>query len=171
MEDIQALIDQLKGAGLTPKVQISLPGEGLDVEQVKTLLNELQQAGIPAGIPVEVHIDIHLGAGGGSDSTSTKVVDGGPSFAVIVDTDKLNCLVFNSKDKAGKPIMEIREPRVQLFRGTSLNVSATFKAGDKDTGDGTVIGTGGIGYYRVTDCPTKPEAVGLFVRTSDVNRV
>ena len=51
MEDIQALIDQLKGAGLTPKVQISISGEGLDVEQVKTLLNELQQAGIPAGIP------------------------------------------------------------------------------------------------------------------------
>ena len=170
MEDIQALLDQLKGAGLTPKVQISLSGEGLDVEQVKTLINDLQQAGIP-GVPIEIHIDIHLGAGGGSDSTSTNVVDSGPSFAVIVDTDKLNCLVFNSKDKAGKPIMEIHEPRVQLFRGTRFNVSATFKAGDKDTGDGTVIGTGGIGYYRVTDCPTKPEAVGLFVRASDVNRV
>lgn len=93
------------------------------------------------------------------------------SFTVVVTETKALIQYIKNRDKAGKPIMMPREPRIRLPKGTQINVSATHKASDKDAGDGNVHGTGNILYYCVTDCPFDREAEGLYVRQADVSRV
>jgi len=135
-----------------------------DVPGIKSLQTSLQEAGITPEIQINIAAgDVLAPAPGpGADFAGEK------SIEVVVNADKLNCMTFTKSDKAGKPIMDIREPRVQLFRGDRLRVSAVHKAGEKDPGDGTVIGTGGIKYYFIVDCPTMREAEGLYVKQSDV---
>ena len=56
-------------------------------------------------------------------------------------------------------------------QGARFSVSASYKASDKDSGDGTVLGTGNITFYYITDCPFNQEAEGFFVKQADVSRV
>lgn len=164
MEDLKSLIEQLKAAGIAPQVSLTIPVEGADVERVKALQSSLQEAGIPSEVQIQIGVGDVITPGPGPSPVIEE-----KSFAVVVTADKLNCMTFSGLDKAGKPIMEIREPRIQLFRGDRLRVSAEHKVGDKDPGDGTVIGTGGIKFYFVLDCPNKREAEGLFIKESDVS--
>jgi hypothetical protein len=162
MENIKALIDQLKTAGITPQVDLTISMDQADIDGIKNLQARLQQSGIAS----EVHITIHTGSepapGPEPDITGEK------SITVSVSEDKLSCLTFTNQDKAGKPIMVPREPRVRLVRGTRLLVSAEHKVSDKDPGDGTIIATGGDKFFFILDCQSNPEARGLFVRQSDV---
>jgi hypothetical protein len=164
MENLKLLVEQLKAAGITPKVSLIIPVEGADIPAIKSAQSKLQGEGIVAEIQININVGNVLTPGAEPDA----VITGEKSFAVVVNADKTNCLTFTKSDKAGKPIMEIREPRVQLFRGNRLSVSAEHKVSEKDPGDGSVIGTGGFKYYFVVDCPTKPEAKGLYVKESDV---
>lgn len=164
MEDLKSLIEQLKAAGIAPQVILAIPSEGADIERIKALQSSLQEAGIMAGVQIQIGVgDVNPPGPGPSPVIEEK------SFPVVVTADKLNCMMFSDLDKAGKPIMEIREPRIQLFRGDRLSVSAEHKVSDKDPGDGTIIGTGGIKFYFVTDCPYKREAQGLYVKEADVS--
>jgi hypothetical protein len=164
MEDFKLLLEQLKSAGITPKISLTISVDSADVPGIKSLQSRLQEAGITPEIQINLDVGDVLAPAPEPDADNADQ----KSFTVVVNTDKLNCMTFTKPDKAGKPIMEIREPRVQLFRGDRLRVSGVHKAGEKDPGDGTVIGTGGIEYYFVVDCPTKREAEGLYVKQSDV---
>ena len=164
---IKSAVDQLKNAGLTAKVVINLTPDNLDIQKVKTLQAELKQQGILA----EIHINVGTGLpDSGTDGQEDKpaVSD---SFTVVVKETKLNCRNFRKTDGAGKPIMNIVEPRVQMLFGTRFSVSSTHKAGSKDAGDGKVFATGNEVHYFVTDCPDNPKAVGLYVRAEDVSPV
>ena len=164
MEDLKLLIEQLKAAGITPIINLTVTMDRADVEGIKALRSSLQAAGITPAVQIQI------GVSGASSPGPAPAPDtsGEKSFTVVVSDDKANCMTFTKLDKAGKPIMEIREPRIHLFRGDRLSVSAEHKVSDKDAGDGTVIGTGGIAYYFIIDCQTKPEAKGLFVRQAEV---
>ena len=168
-QNIKATVDKLKVHGITPKVCINLPAENPDIPKAKALQAELQKAGISA----EFHINLDLGAStgtdeaGGTDETGTT----GDSFEGMVTGLKLNCFSFKQKDGAGKPVMAIREPRVQILQGEHLKVSATAKVGPRDTGDGAIVATGGVIYHLVTECASNPNAVGMYVRQVDVTRL
>jgi hypothetical protein len=164
MENIKLLIEQLKAEGITPKVALVIPVDGADVQRIKTLQSGL----LEAGITPEVQIAISVGDSQAPAPKPDADFTGEKSFEVMVSVDKTNCQTFKTTDKAGKPIMEIPEMRVHLFRGNRLRVSAEHKASDKDPGDGTIIGTGGIKFYFIVDCPTNQEARGLYVKQSDV---
>ena len=167
MEDLIALITQLKQAGVTPQISIDISPGSLDAAQVKALQTQLQGAGVSA----QVRISIQYQPGGASPPGPEPPVDTGPSFLVTVKDQKLNCFSFDKRDGAGKPIMEIVEPRIQLFQGARFSVSATHTVSDKDKGDGTVVATGGVPFYFITDAPSKPEAAGLYVRQSEVRKI
>jgi hypothetical protein len=167
MPDLNAVLDQLKSAGITPQVQITLSPETQDIQQIKDLVEALKNIGITA----EVHISLQVSAEEAGSSTPDLSQDKLKTFTVMVSDVKLNCMTFTRKDNAGKPIMEIHEPRIQLFKGARFQVSATHKASEKDPGDGTVIGTGGMKFYLVVDCPANRSAEGFYVRQSEVSRV
>ncbi len=164
MENLKSLIEQLRASGFNPKVNLTLSQDELDIEALKKLHAQL----LAAGIPPEIHINLSVSSrvstqpDAGQDSTVEK------STAVVVSDDKLNCFIFKKRDGAGKPIFAIREPRIQLFRGDRFFVSADRRESDKDPGDGTIFGTGNIRMYYIVDCPSKPEAVGMYVKQSEV---
>jgi len=162
MDDLKSLIDQLTAAGITPKVNISVPPDATDIEAIKALKSELQAQGITP----EVHIN--LGLSGTSEPVTPPDVTAEKRLTVMVNDDKLNCFTFKKKNDAGKPIFIIREPRIQLFRGERFQVSGERTESSKDAGDGIIIGDGGIQMYFVADCPPKPEAVGFYVKLSEV---
>lgn len=167
MDNLKSLVEQLKAEGITPKVNLTVSVENADIATIKSAQARLQEAGITP----EIQINIGVGDVLAQTPGPTEDITAEKSIPVVVNTDKLNCMTFTRLDKAGKPIMEIREPRVQLFRGDRLGVSAGHKAGEKDPGDGTIIGTGGFRYYFIVDCPNKPEAEGLYLKQSDVTVV
>jgi hypothetical protein len=169
LENLKSLIDQLKAIGITPQVNIAIPAEQGDVEGIKALRTQLLQAGITPQIHINLGLSEAITPGTQQPPEASKTSKGA-SFTVVVKDNKLNCFTFTQKDGGGKPIFEIREPRIQFFRGARISVSADHKAGDKDLGDGTIIGTGGIRFYFIVDSPSKPEAVGLYVRQSEVER-
>lgn len=158
------LFNQLKNAGIPAKLVINLSPDGADIARVKQLQAELKNAGVTP----EVHINVPLDMSSQEDSTPATPVDEEQTRPAVIRVPKANCRLFTKKDQAGKPIMQIREPRVQLFQGSQFNVSATHKAGDKDPGDGTVVATGGINHYLVVDCPANRDAEGLYVREPDI---
>lgn len=166
MEDLKLLIEQLKAAGMTPTVNLTIAMDRSDIEGIKALRSSLQEAGITPEVQIQIGVSRPTSPG----SEPAPDIGDQASFTVVVSDDKLNCMTFTKLDKAGKPIMEIREPRIHLFRGDRLSVSAEHKVSDKDPGDGTIIGTGGIPYYFIVDCPAKPEAKGFYVRQSEVSR-
>jgi len=167
MQNLMELIGKLKQAGITPRVQISVSPETQDIQTILDIQAELKGAGITP----EVSITLTPGSPGTPPPAPGTPPGAEASFEVVVTDNKLNCMMFTQHDGAGKPIMQIHEPRIQLFKGARFKVSATHKESDKDAGDGTIIGTGGIKYYRVSDCPPNREAEGFFVRQSEVARV
>jgi hypothetical protein len=164
VDNLKLLIEQLKAEGITPKVTVTVSVGEADIQTIKSAQSRLQEAGITP------EIQINVGVGDVMDliPEGTEDIPAEKSIPVVVNADKTNCVSFTRLDKSGKPIMEIREPRVQLFRGDRLSVSAVHKAGEKDPGDGTIIGTGGFKYYFIVDCPTRREAEGLYLKQSDV---
>lgn len=173
MDELKALLDRLDQSGSKPAVQVRIGVDGDDLETVDALLQKLAKAGITP----QVHVDINFyesaddepeSPGGDQEGTGEPEESG---IAVIVTRDKLNCRIFERKDKAGKPIMVIREPRVQVFSGERLTVSSTHKAGEKDKGDGVVFATGMDPYFFVIDCPSNRQAEGLYIRARDVAAV
>ena len=167
MDNLISLLEQLKAEGIAPKVNLTVSVENADIATIKSAQARLQEAGIAS----EIHINISVSDVLAQTPEPTEDITAEKSIPVVVSADKLNCVTFKRLDKAGKPIMEIREPRVQLFRGDRLSVSTVHKAGEKDPGDGTIIGTGGFRYYFIVDCPTKREAEGLYLKQSDVTVV
>jgi hypothetical protein len=167
MKHLKSLIEQLRASGFDPKVNLIVAQEAPDIEGLEHLNEQL----LSVGISPEVHINLSVGGGISPQPEVSQDVTRGKSTAVVVSDDKLNCFIFKSRDGAGKPIFFIREPRVQLFRGDSLLVSAERRESEKDPGDGTILGTGNIRMYYVVDCPSKPEAVGMYVRQSEVTLV
>jgi hypothetical protein len=168
MQDLDGLLTQLKTAGITPQVQISLTPKDPNAEGVIALHRQLTSAGIAP----EVHIHVHVSPGGevvpGEETTPDAEKEVG--LPAVVKVNKTNMFEFTRKDNAGKPIMEIHEPRLQLFSGAQLSVSATHKAGDKDSGDGIVVATGGVKFYFIVDCPTKREVEGFYIKQTDVSK-
>lgn len=166
MQDLDALLAQLKKAGVTPSIHINLSPATLNIQTILDLQTELKKLGITP----EIHIHLPATAIGGVPLTPQEPAAGQAGFTVVVSGPKLNCMTFTRRDSAGKPIMEIREPRVQLLQGARFSVSGVAKASDRDAGDGTIVGTGGVLYYLVTDCSANRSAEGLYVRQSDVAR-
>jgi hypothetical protein len=164
MDDLKSLIEMLKAAGFAPKVNLTVPPNTTDIEAIKALQASL----LSAGITPEIHINLGIGEVAEPGTGPIPDTTGEKRFAVIVSDEKLNCFIFKKRDDAGKPIFIIREPRVQLFQGERFFVSSEHRESEKDPGDGTIIGTGGIRFYFIVDCPSKPEAVGMFVRQSEV---
>jgi hypothetical protein len=162
MENLKTLIDQLTAAGITSKVNIVVRPETIDIEAVKAERAKLLAMGI---IP-EVHIN--LGLGDAAEPGTPPVVPTEKRLTVMVNDDKLNCFTFKKRNDAGRPIFIIREPRIQLFRGERFQVSAERTESSKDVGDGIIIGDGGLQMYFIADCPPKPEAVGFYVKLSEV---
>ena len=167
MENLKLLLEQLKAEGITPKVALTIPVDGADIPGIKALQSSLQQEGIAP------EIQIVIGVGESQAPTPKPDTDfsGEKSIEAVVSVDKTNCMTFTTTDKAGKPIFDFPDPRVHLFRGDRLRISAEHKASDKDPGDGTIIGTGGIRFYFIVDCTARPEAKGLYVRQSDASVV
>ncbi len=96
-----------------------------------------------------------------------------PEVGLVVEVSAQKAVLhaFKSRDKAGKPIMLIREPRIRLDRGRQLHVSATRAESMKDKGDGIIKATGNIQYYFITDHPSNGEAMGLYVKVANVTLV
>ena len=167
MQNLKTAVEELKKQGITPRVCINLPADNPDVQQAKSLQAELKTLGIIA----EFHINLDLAAAGeDAGGTPADPAAAQESFEVMVTGPKLNCQSFNKKDGAGKPVMAIREPRVQIMQGERFRVSATAKVSPKDAGDGNIIATGGIIYHLVTECKSNPNAVGMYVRQMDITR-
>jgi hypothetical protein len=159
MNELTSLIDNLKKAGIQSQVTIAVDAKTADVQAIKALKATLNNAGITA----EVHIYVS------PEPAPNISEDTDPErLKVRVKETKLNCFTFRKMDKAGKPIMEIREPRIQLLKGAEFFVSATHRIGSSDPGNGVSLGTGNIEYYFVIDCPPNPTAVGFYVRKGDV---
>lgn len=167
MENIKSLLEQLKAEGITPKVALIVPADGADIPGLKALQASLQQEGITP----EIQIAISVGEAQPPAPKPDTDFSGEKSIEAMVNVDKTNCMTFTTTDKVGKPIFDFPDPRVHLFRGDRLRISAEHKASDKDPGDGTIIGTGGIRFYFIVDCTARPEAKGLYVRQSDVSVV
>ena len=165
MEDLKSQIEQLSALGFSPRVILSVPRQAIDIEALKLLHAQL----ISAGITPEIHINLDAGSGISTQLGASQDTTQGKNFPVVVSDDKLNCFNFKKRDDAGKPIFTIREPRVQLLRGERFLVSAERTESDKDPGDGTIFGTGNIRMYYIVDCPSKPEAVGMYVKQSEVS--
>jgi len=165
MENIKLLLERLKAEGITPKVALTIPVDGADIQGIKTLQSSL----LEAGIMPEVQIAISMGDSQAPAPKPDADFSGEKSIEAVVNVDKTNCMTFTTTDKAGKPIFDFPEPRVHLFRGDRLRISTEHKASDKDTGDGTIIGTGGIRFYFIVDCSARPEAKGLYVKQSDAS--
>lgn len=118
-----------------------------------------------------------------SDSTIDPVLDPDPSpepvsdpmpqdgLEVEVSGKKAVLQTFKSRDKAGKPIMKIHEPRIRLDRGSRLIVSLKHSESKRDKGDGVIHATGNIPYYFISDHPSNDNAAGLYVRVADVEPV
>ena len=165
MEDINAILEQLKKAGITPTVHVHVAMDKVDEKSLRTLQESLKGAGVAP----QVHLDLHVSSGTVTPGTEPLPPDAlENSIPVMVDEDKLNCMIFSRRDQAGKPIMDFPQPRVQLRRGDRLRVSTTHKVSDKDAGDGIIVATGGIRFYFIVDCPANPDAVRLYIKQSDV---
>jgi hypothetical protein len=167
MEPLQSVLDQLKAAGLTPHVTVQINLDSADPAALQALKTSLDAAGVSMEVQVHLNLD---GAGLAAPGAGQGVDKSGPTYTVVVTDNKLNGMEFTKKDGGGKPIMEIHEPRIQILRGARLQVSANFKAGDKDTGDGVIIGTGGLKYLYVIDCPSNRQAEGFFIKQESVQR-
>jgi len=165
MDEINAIVEQLKKAGVTPTVHVHVKLDKIDEMSLKALKDNFTAIGLQP----EVHIDIHVSGGASAPDGTTIPADAlQNSLPVMVSEDKLNCMSFTKRDQAGKPIMDFPQPRVQLRRGDRLRVSTTAKVSEKDAGDGTIIATGGIRFYWIVDCAANQAAVGLYIRQSDV---
>jgi hypothetical protein len=165
MDDINAVLEQLKKAGVSPTVHLHITMDKIDVDSLKAMQESLKGAGLSP----QVHLDLHVRSGAATPGTRPLPPDAlENSIQVVVDEDKLNCMTFTKRDQAGKPIMDFPQPRVQLRRGDRLRVSTAHKVSDKDAGDGIVLATGGIRFYFIVDCTANPEAVGLYIKQSDV---
>lgn len=165
MDEINPIIEQLKKAGVTPTVHVHVTMDKIDEMSLKALADSLKGAGLQP----EVHIDLRVSGGASTPAETTVPADVlQNSLPVMVSEDKLNCMSFTKRDQAGKPIMDFPQPRVQLRRGDRLRVSTTHKVSEKDSGDGTIIATGGIRFYWIVDCAANQAAVGLYIRQSDV---
>jgi hypothetical protein len=168
MSSLDNLINSLKMAGIQPQVTIVVDPNASDIQAIKTLQTNLKNAGILA------NVQINVSAGTATTTvipTPDVPVPGGHDLlALRVKEPRLNCFTFRKTDKAGKPEMFIREPRVQLQQGAVFFVSSTHKLSQNDKGDGIVFGTGNLEFYNVVDCPPNPAAVGLYVRKMDVEK-
>lgn len=173
MDALLNQVKQLKQAGFSPLVRLNVRLTSADLSSLGALKEQLAALGI---MP-EVHLYLNTGLGENAapeeepDLPDQPEQPQEPGFLVQVSVSKLNCMEFNRKDKAGKPIMELVEPRIQLFSGQRLTVSAVHKAGDKDQGDGTIFATGNEKFYFVLDCPAKPEAKGLYLRQAETTKL
>lgn len=187
-----AQLELIKKVGLRPVVHIHLHMDEFNLETANSLKERLRQSGLEAEIVISV--ELTLEADGGSRSVPLEAGDeraverkpdfgsGGKekrepeaatedSFSVEVTETKALVQYIHSLDKAGKPFMLPRDPRIRLPQGTRISVSATHKASDKDSGDGNVHGTGNKLYYFITACPFNREAEGFYLRQADVRRV
>jgi hypothetical protein len=166
MNELTSLMENLKKAGIPAQVKIVVDAKTTDVQAIKALQTSLKNAGISAEVQIQVHPEPVTEPATGLENSSEAT--GQERRSVRVKEPRLNCFTFRKTDKAGKPIMEIREPRIQLLKGVEFSVSTTHKTGSNDAGDGLTLGTGNIGYYFVVDCPANPSAVGFYVRKVDI---
>jgi hypothetical protein len=106
-----------------------------------------------------------------TDTVPTHAYEPGAGRLVEVSGEKALLHIFTTRDKAGKPIMQIREPRIRLEQGSRLSVSATRTESQKDKGEGIIHATGNIEFYYVIDQPANGEASGLYIKAADVKKV
>jgi hypothetical protein len=74
-----------------------------------------------------------------------------------VSDDKALGHVVAGADKAGKPVMEILEPRIKLLEGAQIKVE-----------DQPTVGTGNYQFYRITECAANPQAVGYYLKWENI---
>lgn len=180
MDTLAETIQRFKDAGFSPTVQVSARLSKNDLDEIKEIRARLAKQGITS----EVYLVVSMaeppgepgdGPGDGPgeeqpikpDEPETIEKEG---FLVTVQSARVNCMSFTRCDKAGKPIMEPVLPRVQLFQGNSLRVSAKHKVSDKDSGDGNITATGGIKFYFITDSPHNRAAEGLYIRQDELTK-
>ena len=168
MNDIRLLVDQLNKAGIQPIIAISVDPNTQDVQAIKTLHNNLKNAGITA--QVQINLSTDSAPVGGTSSPDTLSAASQDRLGMMVKEARLNCFTFRKLDKSGKPEMTFVDPRIQLQQGAKFFVSSTHKVSNKDTGNGIVFGTGNLEYYLIVECPPNPAAVGSYVRKVDIER-
>lgn len=173
-------VDKIKGAGITPEVQIRINMDELDVKKMKTLQGKLKKAGITP----EVHINIQTGSGSedlvqgptnGKPVTTDTEPEPENSFMVKVKVkprDGKNTRLQSFKDRNNNklPIMEPHVPKVKRANGSQLRVSRNHTESDRDKGDGVIHAAGGGSrlFYKVTDDPANGKAAGLYIKKVDV---
>jgi hypothetical protein len=165
MNEITSLLDNLKKAGIQAQVTIVVDAKTTDVLAIKALQTSLKNAGITPEVHIQVYPEPVTNPAASTENASEDADEARRTLRV--KETRLNCFTFRKMDKAGKPIMEIREPRIQLLQGAQFFVSTTHKISPNDAGDGIIRGTGNIEFYFVVDCPPNPAAVGLYVRKGD----
>ncbi len=178
MDTLAATIQKLKDAGLSPTVQVSVPLSKNELDELKEIRSRLAKQGITSQVHLIVSLAEQPAGPGDAPGEEQPPVDPGTQepivkegFLVMVRSAKVNCMNFTRRDKADKPIMEPVTPRIQLFQGSTLRVSAQHKLSDKDAGDGNITATGGLKFYFITDSPDNRRAEGLYIRQEEVTKV
>lgn len=173
MDTLIDTIQQIKNSGLSPTVQVNINLSGADLEQLQEIKTRLAQLGITP----QVHLVLSMADQPASPGEDQEPADPGvqepvekEGFLVMVRSAKVNCMNFTRRDNAGKPVMEPVMPRVQLFQGNTLRVSARHRVSEKDSGDGSITATGGLKFYFITDSPNNRAAEGLYIRQEEVTK-
>lgn len=184
MDTLAATLQKIKDAGLSPTLQVSVHLSKNDLDEVKEIRSRLAKQGISSEVYLVISVADQAGEpGGGPVSPPVEGQAGEPSggpgqaeaiekegFLAVVRSAKVNCMNFTRRDKAGKPVMEPVMPRVQLFQGNTLRLSAKHQVSDKDAGDGTITATGGLKFYFITESPQNRAAEGLYIRQEEVTK-
>lgn len=143
----------------TRKISLSDRGDGL--------INSEKGAFLAVGECVEVP----LAAGTYISKAAVADASGGRWVTLIPGLEKALCNVYKGNDLKGKPIIQPLEniaQRVILTPGVKLRISTSHRDSDKDSGDGTILGTGLAAFYLILECPDLPEAAGLYVEKAAV---
>jgi hypothetical protein len=174
VQEAMEKVERVKQAGVNPNVHIHIRFDELDLETINILVSKLQTMGLKPKVILNAP-----STPGATPKTPPAqpvkkeevVEEEEETFTVMVTDVKALVQTFKKADKAGKPIMIPREPRIKLAKGTKIQVSAKHKVSDKDPGDGTVFGTGNILYYHIAEFPENPDAEGHFLKQSEVKKV
>lgn len=170
MQDLAAVVNQLRKAGITPKVQVFIGRENVDIDAIKAVQTRLKAVGITPEFCINLQLspaaDTPTGAGTQPAGAPTAEE---PSFTVVVTDVKTVAHAYSTSDKAGKPIMQIKEPRLVFNRGARFKVSASNNIDGLDTRDGTIKATGNIEFYKITECPSNRAAEGSYIKKDTVS--
>ena len=81
----------------------------------------------------------------------------------VETADRLNLRKITRGNNVGKPVMQ--PSGVKLSAGTVFRVSTVHRTTSSDAGDGVLDTDGPDHYLMITECPSRPNAKGMFTQT------